>query len=214
MSTKPKPILCPHCGKPIRKAPKPRDLGLLLHALTYRVPVEETITEAWIECTRKHSKMKSERLKELRSAAYERFWRYMYDKRDRRLAWFNEEGEIPPYGWTPPKSGEQDHYNAIEGMRIYRKRVAKLKAKLARNPEFQKDKLLNRYFATKRKRSPSRKLAALNDIEARLVLQWEIESGDLTLDDYRELKSIMLPDDYYDRKKKKRVKNGFDPKKK
>ena len=29
--------------------PKPRDLGLLLHALTYRVPVEDKITKKWIE---------------------------------------------------------------------------------------------------------------------------------------------------------------------
>ena len=42
--------------------PKPRDLGLLLHALTYRVPVEDKITKKWIETARKHCKVKPERL--------------------------------------------------------------------------------------------------------------------------------------------------------
>jgi uncharacterized protein YecA (UPF0149 family) len=204
MKNEARPIICPHCGKPIRKAKKPRDLGLLLHALTYRVPVEQEITEAWIETARKHCKMKPERLKELRGEAFERFWRYMEDKRARRVAWLKDTGEIPPYGWTPPRPGEPDHTKAVQAMKVYRKSVAKLKAKQRRRPDAQSEKLMNRYLETKRIRSTSRKLEALNDVGARLVLQSKIESGEVTLEDYRTLKSAMLPDDRYSRRARKK----------
>jgi len=200
-----KPIICPHCGKPIRKVKKPRDLGLLLHALTYRVPVEQEITEAWIETARKHCRMKPERLAEIQGKDHARFWRYMEDKRTRRLAWLKDTGEMPPYGWTPPRPGEPDHTNAVHAMRVYRKTVAKLKAKQRRNPNAQSQKLFNRYLATRKIRSTPRRLEALNDVEARLVLQWKIESGDVTLDDFHALETAMLPDDRYSKRAKKRA---------
>ena len=188
--------------------PKPRDLGLLLHALTYRVPVEDKITKKWISTARKHCKVKPERLAVLQGKDYKRFWGYMEDRRARRLAWLKETGEMPPYGWTPLKDGEPDHTNAVTAMKIYRKTVAKLKAKQRRNPDAQTDKLFNRYIATRKLRSASKKLEALNDVEARLILQWKVESGEITLDDYRALKTLMLPDDQYSRREKKRLRTG------
>jgi len=206
-----KPVICPHCGKPIRKAAKPRDLGLLLHALTYRVPVEQKITEDWIETARKHCRMKPERLAEIQGKDHARFWQYMEDKRARRLAWLKDTGDMPPYGWTPPRPGEPDHTNAVHAMKVYRKTVAKLKAKQRRNPNAQSQKLFNRYLATRKIRSTNRRLEALNDVEARLVLQWKIESGDVTLDDYQALKSAMLPDDCYSRRAKKKDRETGSP---
>jgi len=171
--------------------PKPRDLGLLLHALTYRVPVEDKITKKWIETARKHCKVKPERLAVFQGEDYARFWEYMEDRRGRRLAWLKEKGEMPPYGWTPLKDGEPDHTNAVFGMRAYRRTLAKLKAKHRRNPDF--NQLSKRYLATQKIRSPSKKLRALNDVQARLVMQLKIESGDITMDDYFTLSSAILP---------------------
>ena len=173
--------------------PKPRDLGLLLHALTYRVPVEDKITKKWIETARKHCKVKPERLAVFQGEDYARFWEYMEDRRGRRLAWLKETGEMPPYGWTPLKDGEPDHTKAVFGMRAYRRSLAKLKAKYRRNPDSKSDQLCKRYLATQKIRSPSKKLEALNDVQARLVLQWKIQSGDITMDDYFALSSAILP---------------------
>lgn len=206
MKKKVKPIVCRHCGKEIRLPPKPRDLGLLLHVLTYRVPIRKTITEDWIETARKHCRMKPERLAALRNKDYERLWSYMEQKRSRRLAFLEEYGEPPPYGWTPPATDEPDHSQALIGMRTYRKTIAKLKAKQKRNPEAQGEKLLNRYLATRKIRSKSRKMAALNDIEARLLIQWKIEQGELTVDDVKVIKTAMLPDDALPRRFKKKTK--------
>ncbi|MFC1453164.1 hypothetical protein ACFLSJ_07485 [Verrucomicrobiota bacterium] len=203
------PMVCPHCGKPIRKAKIPRDGALLLHALTYRVPIQEQITEKWIETARKHCKMKPERLAELRGKPYARYWTYMEDKRKRRQEWLKETGEVPPAGWTPPRPDEPDHTNAVAAMKAYRKSVAKLKAKQRRNPDAQMDKLVNRYLSTKRYKSSSSKFAALDDIEARLILQWRIQSGDLTMDEFYTLQESMLPEDHYSRRAKKRKDKGM-----
>jgi hypothetical protein len=108
----------------------------------------------------------------------------MEDRRGRRLAWLKETGEMPPYGWTPLKDGEPDHSKAILGMKMYRRTLAKLKAKHRRNPDSQSDQLCKRYLATQKIRSPSKKLSALSDLEARFVLQLKIESGTATMDDY------------------------------
>ena len=91
-------------------------------------------------------------------------------------------------------------------MRTYRKTIAKLKAKQKRNPEAQGEKLLNRYLATRKIRSKSRKMAAFNDIEARLLIQWKIEQGELTVDDVKVIKTAMLPDDALPRRFKKKTK--------
>ena len=194
---KPKPRTCPHCGKDIPPLPKkPRDLGLLLNVLLYRVPIEAEITEAWIETARKHCRMKPERLAELRAGPHARHWRNMADKRARRLAWKQEQGTPPPWGWTPPAPGEPDHEEAVLALRLYWKKVRPVLAKLKRRPNAQRDKLTNRYLATRKIRSRSRKLAALNDVEARLVMQWNLERGGrVSVRDFLALRSQMLPDD-------------------
>ena len=107
------------------------------------------------------------------------------------MAWLKETGEMPPYGWTPLKDGEPDHTNAVFGMRAYRRTLAKLKAKHRRNPDF--NQLSKRYLATQKIRSPSKKLRALNDVQARLVMQLKIESGGIPMDDYFTLSSAILP---------------------
>ena len=59
---------CPACHATLTPLPtKPRDLGLLLNVLTYRVPIEAPITGAWIEKARKHCRMPPERLAELQA---------------------------------------------------------------------------------------------------------------------------------------------------
>ena len=191
------PVVCPHCGKPIRKAPKPRDLGLLLHVLTYRVKVESEITEEHIDAARQHCKMSPERLAELRGKDHARFWGYMLEKRALRLEWLNVIGHPPPYGWTPPREGERDNRAGVQAMKAYYKIVAKLKAKMRRNPEAQAQKIFNRYLRSKRLRSDSRKWAALTDVEARLAIKLRIENGEFKMSEYRALKACMLPDDHY-----------------
>lgn len=209
-SQKPKPVVCPHCGKAIRKTTKPRDLGLLLNVLLYRVPIEAAITPAWIETARKHCRMAQARLAELRGEPYSRFWRYMTDKRARRLAWTQEQGAPPPWGWTPPAPGEPDHNEAVLALRLYWKKVRPILAKLRRRPDAEADKLTNRYLATRKIRSRSRKLAALNDVEARLVMQWNLERGGrVSVRDFLMLQSQMLPDDSLRRFKKKPVRMGL-----
>lgn len=46
-------------------------------------------------------------------------------------------------------------------------------------------------------------MEALHDIEARLVMQWAVEKGDLTMEDYRHLGALTLPDDRYSNKRKR-----------
>ena len=197
-------IICRHCGKAIRRTPKPRDLGLFLNVLTYRVPVTEKITDKWIETIRKHCRMKPERLATLRGEEYSRLWGFAQQKRDRRLAFLKEHGEPPPYGWTPPAPDEPDHSAAVLGMKTYRRTVAQLKAKQRRHPDTQSEKLLNRFLATRKIRSPTRRMEALMDVEARLLIQWKIEQGELTLDDCRAIKAFLLPDDELPRRFKKK----------
>jgi len=115
----------------------------------------------------------------------------MEDRRGRRLAWLKETGEMPPSAWSPLKDGERDNTNAVFGMRAYRRTLAKLKAKHHRNPDF--NQLSKRYLATQKTHSPAKKLRALNDVQARLVMQLKIESGDITMDDYFTLSSAILP---------------------
>ena len=196
---------CPVCRATLARLPvKPRDLGLLLNVLLYRVPIEAETTEEWIETARKHCRMKAERLAELRAGPHARHWRNMAEKRARRLAWMQEQGTPPPWGWTPPATGEPDHEEAVLALRLYWKKVRPVLAKLKRRPEAQGDKITNRYLATRKIRSPSRKLAALNDVEARLVMQWNLERGErVSVRDFLTLRSQMLPDDSLRRFKKK-----------
>ncbi len=198
---------CPACHAPLVRLPvKPRDLGLLLNVLLYRVPIEADLSEAWIETARKHCKMKPERLAELRDPAspHARHWQRTSEKRARRLAWKQEHGAPPPWGWTPPAPGEPDHEEAVRALRLYWKKVRPILAKMKRRPEAQENKITNRYLATRKIRSRSRKMAALNDVEARLVMQWNLERGGrVSVRDFLALQSQMLPDDALRRFRKK-----------
>src|SRR6185295_1587599 len=64
-----------------------------------------------------------------------------------------------------------------------------------KRPDAAADQLANRFLASKKIRSKSRKMAALNDVAARLKAQQEAKAGSLTLWDYDILKFSMLPDD-------------------
>lgn len=203
--------ICPNCGKPIPRLPtKPRDLGLLLHTLTFRVPVEEPINEAWIETARRHCHMSVSRLAELRAEPHTRHWRYMAEKRARRLAWMQEHGIPPPYGWTPPVPGIPEHTRAVVAMRLYWKKVRPIIAKLKRRPDAQRAKMLNRYLATRNIRSRSRRLGALNDVEARLVMQWDLEHGGrMSVRDFLALQGNMLADNALPRRFNKPAKTDL-----
>jgi hypothetical protein len=193
METVPKPRTCPHCGKAILRLPKkPRDLGLLLHVLLYRVPKEKPITEPWIEVARKHCHMKPERLAELRAEPHARHWRRMEERRAARLAYFKQHGELPPLG-MPLLPGEPDRSAQIDALYRYRKGgLAKLKARMRKRPEADRAKLANRFAAMQRIRSPSRRLAALDDVVARLLAN--LNAGKMSLAEYEALQSMMLPD--------------------
>lgn len=187
--------------KPQMVKPK-RNHKLLLWFLTYKVPADESLTEAWIESARLHCKMKPEVLSDFRTSKYARWWAAMNDKRARRLAWFKEHGQAPRDGWTP---GIPAKAKAVAAMMRYRKTIAPLKSKVKKRPQAQSMKLENRLKAARRCRASHTKMAALNDVEARLVMKWKAEDGTLTLDDYAALKSGTLPDDQYSRNKASRV---------
>ncbi len=185
-----KPRLCPHCGRETRLTMKPRDLGLLLHALTYRVPVEDQITEEVIENVRQHCHMKPERLAELRSAPHARHWRYLIEKRDRRLAWTKEHGKPPAY--VPLAPGERDHSAAMRGMRVYWKAVRPILAKMKRRPAAQWTKIANRYLAARASCDKSGDLAAAFAAEAQFALDLKAMKGMLTVQDFKDLKDALM----------------------
>jgi hypothetical protein len=188
---------------------KPRDLGLLLNVLLYRVPIEAEITEAWIETARKHCRMKPERLAELRAGPHARHWPRMIERRAARLAYFKQHGKLPPR-WAGLLPGEPDHIEQLDGAHRYRKGgLAKMKARLRKHPDATGDKLTNRYLATKRIRSAPRKSAALDDITARLSVQLGAHTGKLKLREYEYLKSAMLPDDALPRRFRKKAPAGM-----
>jgi len=203
---KPKLRTCPHCGKEIPNLSKlPRDLGLMLHCLLYRLPVEAEITEASIETARKHCKMKPERLAELRTGDHARHWPRMLQRRAARLAYFKQHGELPPR-WAGLLPGEPDHYKQLAGIYRYRKGgLAKMKARLRKQPNTIWDKLTTRYLSAKRIRSAPRKSAALDDIMARLTAQMGAQAGKLTLRQFEALKSIMMSDDALPRRFRKKT---------
>jgi len=177
---------------------------LLLNVLVYRVPVEAEISEEWVDKARAHCRMTPERLALLRGEAHARHWRNMAEKRARRLAWKQEHGTPPPYGWTPPAPGEPDHKAAVTAMRLYYRKIKPFMAKLKRCPQAQADKLANRYLAARKIRSRARRLAALRDAEARLVLQWYLERGRrISVRQFLALQSEMLPDNALPRRFRK-----------
>ena len=189
----PKPKLCRHCGKILRLLAMPRDLGLLLNVLLYRVPIDAEIGEAWIDKARQHCRMKPERLAELRAGDHARHWPRMIARRAARLAYFKQHGELPPR-WMALLPGERDHVNALAGIHRYRKGgLAKLKAKLRKHPETASIKLTNRYMALQHVKSPARREVAIDDLTARLLAN--LSAGKLTLIEYEALKAMMSPDD-------------------
>jgi hypothetical protein len=187
--------------------PKPRDLGLLINVLIYRVPIGAELTEAWIEVARKHCRMKPERLAELRAEPHARYWPRILERRAGRLAYFKLHGELPGR-WLPLLPGEPNRVAQLLAFHKYRKGgLAKLKARLRKHPESAEAKLNNRYQATKRIRSRKRKGAALQDVEARLVANLGAKAGKLKLAEYEALKSVMLPDDALPRRFRRKVKD-------
>jgi hypothetical protein len=193
---RPWPRICPHCGRAIQRlAIKPRDLGLLLNALIYRVPIETQITELWIEAARKHCRMKPERLAELRQGDHARHWPRMIERRAARLAFFRTHGKAPSPG-TPLLPGEPGHDSQLAGLRRYRKGgLAKLKAKWRKHPVTTATKLMNRHQILHRLDSKLQKAEAFKDNFA-----WDLlcaDGGKLTLAEYDALRYLTLGDDAF-----------------
>jgi hypothetical protein len=177
-----KPKLCPHCGKDTRLTPKPRDLGLLLHTLVHRVPIEEPITEAWIEIARKHCRMSPERLAVLRSEPLARHWRYLTEKRQRRLDWAKaHNGQAPAF--IPSAPGERDYKPAVIGMRTYWKKVRPMISKMKKRPAAQWTKLANRYQAAMSGGAKSGDSILALACEDHLTVHLKAMDGTLTVQD-------------------------------
>ncbi len=188
------PRICPRCGTPIRLPGKPRDLGLLHHHLVFRVPVQVPVTELLIEQARQHCKMTPERLAVLRDFPHDRHWKTMLAKRDRRLEWFRANGQPPPDGFIPPAPGERDYSKAVAAMKLHWRKIRPLLSKVKRHPDREWAKLATRWLEYRSIRSPSRRRAALLDLEAKLALHMMASGGKVSAEDYRELRSAMLPD--------------------
>jgi len=186
-----KPRLCPHCGKDTRLAKKPRDLGLLLNHLLQAVPLEVVITEEVIEQARLHCQMKPERLAALRSPDHARHWRYLVEKRERRLAWAKEHGEAPTF--TPRAPGEPDYTRAVEALRLYRKHVRPLLVKMKRRPAAQLTKMANDQIAANKHTDVSREsdLKAIYQSELQVAMKLKAFEGTLTVADYRAIQQQM-----------------------
>ncbi len=186
---------CSCCGAEQHAKPiKPRDVGLLLWCLLHRVPVEvDPLTEQWIEVARKHVRMSPERLAEIRTGPLHVYWDRMLEKRARRLAYFREHGYVPPR-WTPLEPGEQDRSASVLALRLYWKRVRPIIAKMRKHPDTQQQKLMTRYLHTKRLKAKARKLAALGNVLVRLAMQWEAQTGKLTLQDYLAFARAIIED--------------------
>jgi hypothetical protein len=177
-----KPKLCPHCGKDTRLTPKPRDLGLLLHLLVFRVPIEEQITEAWIEIARKHCRMTPERLAVLRAEPHARHWHSLTEKRQRRLDWAKaHNGQAPAF--IPPAPGERDHRSAVIGMRTYWKKVRPMISKMKKRPAAQWTKLANRYETAMSGGAKSAESILALTCEDNLTVHLKAMAGTLTVQD-------------------------------
>jgi len=186
-----KPKLCRHCGKEIRLTPKPRDLGLLLHLMVHRVPMEEPITEAWIEIARKHCRMTPERLAVLRSEPHARHWRYLTEKRQRRLDWAKgHNGQAPAF--IPPAPGARDHTKAVTGLRTYWKKVRPMISKMKKRPAAQWTKLGNRYEAANKGRAKSGESILALVCEDHVTLHLKALEGTLTVQDLVDSKQKLI----------------------
>jgi hypothetical protein len=170
---------------------KPRDLGLLLWCLLYRVPVESPITEQWIEVARGHCKLAPERLAELRAEPYTKLWERMEQKRARRLAYFQAHG-IVPRSWTPLAPGEQDRTIQVQRMKLYWKTRAKRKARARKGSGALMSKIMKVDRAIRKMRSPARQMAALEVLESMLMDQFIGASPNTSFREYifdQELRS-------------------------
>lgn len=170
------PKLCPHCGKPIRRPTKPRDLGMLLHALCYRVPVHMDITPDVIEVARKHCHMTAGRVKEMQGPDYARFWDYMLDRRKRRREYFQETGEIPPPGWTPRKKGEPDRGKAVLAMTLHRTCVARMKKHIRAGSTVYDDRITQHFEKARKLRGPA-KMNAYQEVLTMIHLHTKLAAG-------------------------------------
>ena len=192
----PKPRVCPHCHRVIeRLPPKPRDLGLILHYLLHRVPIQSRITAAQVERARAFCHMRPARLAALQAEPHARHWRSMLGKRARRLAWLKEHGEPPPDGWSPPGPGEPDRLEAVAALRVYWWKVRPFVAKMKRRPGAQHQKLTNRYLATRKIRSPSKRMAALDRTEALMMLQHMATEKPVDVWAFARLYQIAFPEE-------------------
>lgn len=169
--------------------PKPRDLGLLLWTLLYRVPVEEKLTSRWIEAARKHCRMSKERLAALREGEHGRHWKRLHERRTRRLSYFREHGKIPD-GWTPPAPGEQDRSKQVMAMQMYWKTRAKVRAKSRKRPNAVAAKLTTAYRALASIRSKARRRLALDALEARLYEQVLANSPSVSFRQWLEIQGL------------------------
>jgi hypothetical protein len=111
------------------------------------------------------------------------------------IEYFKQHGRRPD-PWEPLLPGEPDRSWQLAALRHYRKGgLAKLKARMRKSPNTQSDKLANRYLATRKIRSKSRKSAALDDVLARFVANTVAQTGKITLAEYERYRTLMLPDD-------------------
>jgi hypothetical protein len=172
-----------------RQTPKPRDLGLLLWCLLYRVPIEEKITKRWIEAARKHCRMSPERLTTLRQGMHARHWCRLRERRARRLIYFRKHGEIP-HGWTPPAPGEQDRSKQVQAMRLYWHTRAKAKARIRKRPKAATAKLTNAYFAARRIRSKARRSAAMDMVEMMLYDQILTNAPEVSFRQWQDMQGL------------------------
>ena len=185
---------CPHCGKRIPTLPPcPRDWGLYLNCMTYRVPIDAEITPEWVEIVRVHCRMKPERLKELRDPKghHARHWERMLLRRAARLEVYQKTGEIPP-SWRGLMPGEQDHLIQLQGHHEYRHTLARVKAKLRNRPEAVEAKMRRKVLDMERVKSRAAREERLNDITATLAVEMGAAAGTISLSAYKMLEASML----------------------
>jgi hypothetical protein len=144
--------------------------------------VEEQITEAWIETSRKHCRMTLERLAVLRSEPHARHWRYLTEKRQRHLDWAKaHDGQAPAF--IPPAPGERDHRSAVTGMRTYWKKVRPMISKMKKRPAAQWTKLANRFEAATSGGAKSVESILALACEDHLTVHLKAMEGTLTVQD-------------------------------
>jgi len=174
---------------------KPRNLGLMLWYLVYRVPVLDKLTDAWVLKAREHCRMSSERYQKLQDPEYAIHWNRMRGRRQRRLEYYQENGSVPD-GWSPPGPGEPDRSKQVAAMKLHRKLLAPKRA-LFRKMKQGKDKRFwawhtKRYLRSRKIRNRAERLAELDVLEA--LMFERVLADKLTLEDFQDLGSIIEMD--------------------